>query len=60
MQWFRNFEKRTAWRLIEWLIRRHRWHNTVLDTRVPNVPFIKVKSLTVVNGYGQEHVIKGA
>jgi hypothetical protein len=51
-------ERRLAWRLIEWLIVRYRYHNTVLDTAVPNVPFLRVKSLVVTNGYGQEHVIR--
>lgn len=46
------------WRLIDRLIVRYHWHGTVLDTTVPNVACIKVKSLVVVNGYGQEHVIR--
>lgn len=52
---FKRFEKRNAHRLIAWLVRRYRWHNSVLDTNIPNVPFLKVKQITVRNGYGQEH-----
>lgn len=44
-------------RLTGWMVRHFRWHGTVIDTNVPNVPFLKVKHLTVVNGYGQEHEI---
>jgi hypothetical protein len=58
MMMVRRAYRRMGWRLIEALIRHFRWHNTALDTRVPNVPFLKVKSLTVVNGYGQEHQIR--
>lgn len=47
--------KRQMFRLIEYLVKRYKWHNNVLDTSLPNVPFLKVKSITVVNGYGQEH-----
>ena len=54
----RRFEKRSANRLIVFLIRRYHWHTTILDTNIPNVAFLKVKHLTVVNGYGQEHVIR--
>ena len=50
-------EKRAGKRLIERLIRRYGWHNTVLDTKVPNVPFLKVERLVVRNGYGQTHTI---
>jgi hypothetical protein len=52
---FKRTEKRVAYRLISFLIKRYKWHNTVLNTRIPNVSFLKVKSITVVNGYGQEH-----
>lgn len=47
--------KRRMHSLIEYLIKKYRWHNNVLDTSIPNVPFLKVKTITVVNGYGQEH-----
>lgn len=53
-----RWRRRQAWRVIEWLIVRHRWHNTVLDTAIPNVACLKVKQLIVVNSYGQEHVIR--
>jgi len=52
---FRRLEKRTAHRLIEWLARRYGWHNTILDTNIPNVPFLKCENITVRNGYGQRH-----
>jgi len=52
----RRLEARIARRLIEWLIKRYRWHNTVLGTSIPNVGCLKVKSITVVNSYGQERV----
>lgn len=55
MRW--AYQRFGCW-LIGKLIRHFRWHNTVLDTGVPNVRFLRVKSLTVVNGYGQEHSIK--
>lgn len=57
MTTIKRMEKRLAFRLIGWLAQRYGWHNTVLDTNVPNVPFLRVKRLTVVNGYGQEHEI---
>ena len=47
--------KRQMFRLIEYLVKRYKWHNNVLNTNMPNVPFLKVKSITIVNGYGQEH-----
>jgi hypothetical protein len=50
----RRAHKRLASRLIGWLIQRYRWHNCVLDTRIPNVGCLHVKSIVVVNGYGQE------
>lgn len=48
-------EKRLAKRLIERLIARYHWHNTILDTNIPNVGCLRAKTLTVVNQYGQEH-----
>lgn len=48
-----RLQKRAAWRLINWLIQRYNWHNTVLDTDVPNVRCLKVVNLTVRNSYGQ-------
>ncbi len=57
---FYRSRRRAAWRRIDRLIVRHGWHNTVLDTTLPNVPFLRVVSLTVVNGYGQQHTIRTA
>jgi hypothetical protein len=50
--------KRAAYRRIERLIAKHRWHGTVLDTQVPNAPCLRVKSLIVINSYGQERIIR--
>lgn len=47
--------RRFGYYLIPILIRHFRWHNTVLGTSIPNVPFLKIVSITVVNGYGQQH-----
>jgi len=55
----RRFEKRLAFWLIEKLVKHYRWHNSVLNTSVPNVPCLKVVQLTVVNSYGQTHVFTG-
>lgn len=54
----RKAYRRFGWWLIGKLIKHFKWHNAVLDTHAPNVPFLKVKSMTVVNGYGQERVIR--
>jgi hypothetical protein len=42
-------------RLIRYLISKSHWHNTILDSNIPNVKFLKLVSITVVNEYGQEH-----
>lgn len=54
---FRRAYRSFGWWLIARLIRHFHWHNTILDTNVPNVGCLKVKSLIVVNSYGQEHKI---
>lgn len=51
----RRAEKRAAKRLIERLIARYHWHNTILNTDIPNVPFLKCEEIVVRNGYGQTH-----
>lgn len=42
-------------RLINYLIKRYNWHNTILDSNIPNVKSMKLKSITIVNQYNQEH-----
>jgi hypothetical protein len=47
--------RRAMHRLIEHLAKKYKWHNNVLNTTVPNVPCLKVKTITVISQYGQEH-----
>lgn len=47
--------KRQMIKLIEYLIKRYKWHESILDSNMPNVKCLKLKSITVVNSYGQEH-----
>lgn len=52
--------KRLLWGLIEWLIPRCGWHNSILDTDLPNVKCLSVVDLVVRNSYGQtREVCKG-
>lgn len=53
-----RFRRRAAHKWIEWMIKRHHWHGVVLDTNTPNAPCLRVKTLVVINQYGQEHVIR--
>lgn len=46
-------ERRAAYRLIGWLIKRYYWHNTILDTDIPNVGCLKAMKIVTVNQYGQ-------
>ena len=50
-----RWHRRSMHKLINFLIKRYRWHNTVLDSNIPNVKCLRLKSITVVNQYNQEH-----
>lgn len=50
-----RWHRRLMYKLINYLIKRYGWHNTVLDSNIPNVRCLKLKSITVVNQYNQEH-----
>jgi hypothetical protein len=50
-----RWHRKLMHKLINRLIKRYGWHNTVLDSNIPNVRCLKLKSITVVNQYNQEH-----
>jgi hypothetical protein len=50
-----RWHRRSMHKLINFLIKRYGWHNTVLDSNIPNVKCLRLKSITVVNQYNQEH-----
>lgn len=50
-----RWHRRLMHRQINYLVKKYKWHNTVLDTNIPNVGCLKVKSITIVNQYNQEH-----
>jgi hypothetical protein len=50
-----RWHRRSMHKLINFLVKRYGWHNTVLDSNIPNVKCLRLKSITVVNQYNQEH-----
>lgn len=53
-----HWRRRAMWRIIELLIPRCGWYNTILNTDIPNVGILHVKHLTVHNiAYRQDHEV---
>ena len=55
-----RWHRRSMHKLINYLVKRYGrpaddWTSTVLDSNIPNVKCLRLKSITVVNQYNQEH-----
>ena len=52
---FYRMHRRLVFKLINYLIKRYGWHNNVLDSSIPNVSTLRLKAITIINRYDQEH-----
>lgn len=50
-----RLHRKLVFKLLASQTKRYGWHNTVLDSNIPNVKCLRLKSITVVNQYNQEH-----